>query len=160
MPVEPHQMIARGRSRRSPRIVAATGAAFGLSLSLILPACAKEAPTPEKLRRDRMESRLDATFPKAQASCILAGLDDATLQVLDRDADLPSGSAALRSYSFLVRACAANPEASSATTTGAGVTTTTTVVTTTTAPPVTTTTTAVTTTTRATQSGAATTTSG
>lgn len=111
MPVEPHRM----RIRTSAVLVLAIALTFA---SATLGGCSEDDPTPEELRRDRIESRLDATFPKAQVTCILDGLDDPTMIALDRDADLSEDSEALRTYSFLVRACAADPTASATTTTG------------------------------------------
>lgn len=76
-----------------------------------------DEPTPEELRRDRVETRLVGTFPKAQAECILDGLDEPTLVALDRVTDLDPESDAMVAYSFLVRACVEDPTATAATTT-------------------------------------------
>lgn len=78
---------------------------------------ADDEPTPEELRRDRVETRLTGTFPKAQAECILDGLDEPTLIALDRTTDLDPESDAMVAYSFLVRACVEDPSATAVTTT-------------------------------------------
>lgn len=95
--------------------------AFALALLLAVPVLAgcstDDEPTPEELRRERVEARLTGTFPKAQADCIVDGLDDATLIALDRDTDLEPDSDAMVTYSFLVRACVEDPSATATTTT-------------------------------------------
>lgn len=104
---------------------------------VLLGACSGDDPTPEELRRDRVEERLGDTFPPAQVTCILDGLDDATLLALDQNQDLEADSTELTTYSFVVRACAADPAGAATTTTGTGAGTATTAepAATTTAPP-------------------------
>ena len=111
MPVEPDRM-------RITRSVLPAGLVALAVASGLLGGCGKDEPTAEEMRRDRIGSRLDATFPKAQVTCILDGLDDATMIALDRDGDLAKGSKALSTYTFVVRACAKDSTASATTTTG------------------------------------------
>ncbi|MBX3314740.1 MAG: hypothetical protein KF906_10510 [Actinobacteria bacterium] len=97
-----------------------------LAAVVLLAACSGDDPTPEELRRERVEERLADTFPPAQVSCILDGLDDATMIALDEDQDLAKDSAELATYSFVVRVCTADPNATATSTTAAGGTGTTT----------------------------------
>jgi hypothetical protein len=91
---------------------------------VFLGACGSDEPTPEEQRQDRIEERLSDTFPPAQVTCIVDGLDDATMIALDETGDLKAGSDELATYSFVVRACAADPESTVTTTTAPGTTTT------------------------------------
>ena len=105
-----------------PKAVAA------LAAVVLLGACSGDDPTPEEQRRDRVEERLSDTFPPAQVSCIVDGLDEPTMIALDEDKDLEEGSAELATYSFVVRVCSADPDSSvtSTSTAGDGTTTSTT----------------------------------
>lgn len=98
-------MTARRRTRLAVAALVLVATTLG--------ACSSDdEPTPEELRRERVETRLNATFPRAQASCILNALDDETLLALDRDQDLAADSTAMQTYGFAVRACVADAEAS------------------------------------------------
>lgn len=82
------------------RIVAAVAAG-----SLALAACASEPPSPAQQHKASVEARLAATFSRTQARCVLDQLEPATLQALDRRADLPADSDELEAYSNAVIAC-------------------------------------------------------
>ncbi len=90
----------------SARSVALTlGLAFALGASAS--ACTSEPKDPAELRKDRVEARIDATFSRSQASCIMDVLDAPTIKALDRTTELPADSEALRIYSNAVVACTA-----------------------------------------------------
>lgn len=94
---------------RAPLLLAALVVAASSSA-----ACSKDEPTPAEARRNRLETRLEASFSDAQVRCILAKLDDPTIQALDRTANLPPG-AALNRYSDAVQACVADPATTTST---------------------------------------------
>ena len=79
---------------------------------VLLGACSGDDPTPEELRRARVEERLGDTFPPAQVTCIIDGLDEPTMIALDENAALDEESAELATYSFVVRVCSADPDCS------------------------------------------------
>jgi len=90
-------------------------AVFALALALLASCSSDDGPTDEELRRERIENRLTASFPRNQATCILDGLDGPALVALDRDADLTGK--ALETYSRVVRSCVEDPTAGATTTT-------------------------------------------
>ncbi|WP_421119447.1 hypothetical protein ACE2AJ_19145 [Aquihabitans daechungensis] len=84
-------------------------AALGLVLlgSTCTAACTSEPKDPVEQRKDRVEARIEDTFSRSQASCIMDVLDEPTIEALDRDAELPADSEAMRIYSNAVVACTA-----------------------------------------------------
>jgi len=83
--------------------------ALGLVLLAITgaAACTSEPKDPAELRKDRVEARIEDTFSRSQASCIMDVLDEPTIKALDRTSELPADSEALRIYSNAVVACTA-----------------------------------------------------
>lgn len=70
-----------------------------------LAACSSDPPSPAQQRRDHVERRLEATFSRTQARCILDQLDEPTIRALDRSATLDAGSDELTTYTNAVTAC-------------------------------------------------------
>lgn len=95
-----------------------------VALSLATGACSKDEPTPAEARRNRLETRLEASFSDTQATCILGKLDETTISALDRTATLAPGRA-LDRYSEAVRACVADPATTTEATSTSGAVTTT-----------------------------------
>ena len=89
---------------RSARAVAL---GLALVLSASTSACTSEPQDPAEQRKDRVEARIDATFSRTQASCIMDVLDAPTIKALDRTTELPADSEAMRIYSNAVVACTA-----------------------------------------------------
>ena len=66
--------------RRGRRGAAATLVAAAL---LVVAACAEEPTDPTEARRERVQARLEDTFSRQQATCILEQLDDEQLEAID-----------------------------------------------------------------------------
>lgn len=120
--VETSRGWRRRDGARGPRarMLAALAVAAGLTFA----GCSDEEPDPARARRERIETRLRASFSAAQADCILRNLDERTLAALDRERDLEADSPQLARYSAAAAACVADPEATVTTTTVAASTTT------------------------------------
>jgi hypothetical protein len=89
------------RSRR----VTAVGLVLLLGASTA--ACTSEPKDPAEQRKARVEARIEDTFSRSQANCIMKVLDGPTIQALDRTAKLRADSEAMRIYSNAVIACTA-----------------------------------------------------
>lgn len=101
---------ARGAQGRA-RIALVASLAAG---ALLLGACSSEPPDPAEQRRDRVADRLDETFSRQQASCIIDRLDDDTVAALDADdatAPLDAESSELLAYTDAVLGCVAGEDA-------------------------------------------------
>jgi hypothetical protein len=92
--------MARDRARRA---IAVSLLAAALGASAV--GCSSEPQDPAEARRERVEERLDATFSRQQARCIVDDLDERTIAALDADADLPADSEALATYTAAVTGC-------------------------------------------------------
>jgi hypothetical protein len=77
------------------------------ALTAATTACGSDAVSPSEARRRKVEARLEATFSKAQAECILGALDPTTIAALARSSALPEGSLQLTRYSDAVTVCVA-----------------------------------------------------
>ena len=95
-------MAADRRHRR--RSVPA--AALAVLVVLGASGCTSDPKTPAEQREDRVRARIEASFSRSQATCIMKVLDAPTIAALDRDGSLPADSEALRIYSNAVVACA------------------------------------------------------
>ena len=92
---------ARTVRRRAAALVLAA-AATGASLA----GCASEPTDPAELREQRVQARIEDSFSRSQADCIMQVLDAPTIKALDRSTKLPADSEAMRIYSNAVVACA------------------------------------------------------
>jgi hypothetical protein len=101
----------RRRIGRSSGRVGGRAGALALALSVAVAGtaagCGSDEVSPTEARRQRVQARLEATFSKAQADCILGALDTATIAALARSTDLPAGSLQLSRYSDAVTVCVA-----------------------------------------------------
>jgi hypothetical protein len=70
-------------------------------------ACTSEPKDPAEQRRDRVQARIEDTFSRTQAACIMDVLDAPTIKALDETTTLADDSEALRIYSNAVVACTA-----------------------------------------------------
>ncbi|MCU1371456.1 MAG: hypothetical protein JWO77_2650 [Ilumatobacteraceae bacterium] len=91
------------RSRRG----SALGLAVILAASASAAGCSSEPKDPATQREERVEARIESTFSRSQAACIMKVLDGPTIAALDRSSTLPADSEALRIYSNAVVACTA-----------------------------------------------------
>lgn len=84
-------------------------AAAGVALLLLVPvaACSSEPTDPATARKERVQERIESTFSRTQASCIMKVLDGPTIAALDKTSTLPADSEALRIYSNAVVICTA-----------------------------------------------------
>jgi hypothetical protein len=82
-------------------------AALGLALVFAVAACSSEPEDPATLRKERVEARIESTFSRSQAACIMKVLDGPTIAALDKTSTLPADSEALRIYSNAVVICTA-----------------------------------------------------
>jgi hypothetical protein len=89
----------------APRRLAALGLATCLSLAAA--ACTSDPKDPAEQRKDRVQARIEDTFSRSQAICIMKVLDGPTIAALDKTSTLPDDSEALRIYSNAVVACTA-----------------------------------------------------
>lgn len=78
-----------------------------LGLVVLLAGCTSDPPSPAEQRQDRVQVRIEATFSRSQADCIMKVLDGPTIAALDRTSKLPADSEAMRIYSNAVVACTA-----------------------------------------------------
>ena len=110
-----------GRARR-PRSL--TVASTFVAATALLVACSSDPPDPAEVRHQQVRARLEATFSKSQASCILDALDEPTMKALVRTTALDPSSKAFAAYSNVVVLCtnkdAAATTNSATTTTAAG----------------------------------------
>ena len=95
-------------------------------ISVAVTGCSSDEADPAQQRRDRVETRLDESFSKDQADCIVKTIDEATIRALDRTTDLAPDSPAMLTYTVAVRTCVGSPASSATTTTSDGTATTTT----------------------------------
>ncbi len=81
------------------------------SLMVVLAAtavgCSSDPKSPAEQREDRVQARIESTFSRSQAACIMKVLDAPTIAALDRTSKLPADSEAMRIYSNAVVACTA-----------------------------------------------------
>jgi hypothetical protein len=77
-----------------------------IAVGSLLSACTSEPKTPEEQRKARVEARIAESFSRSQTGCIMKVLDDDTIEALDKGADLPADSEALRIYTNALVACA------------------------------------------------------
>lgn len=89
--------------------------ALAVSATLTVGACSDPAPSPEKVRRERVEARLRQSFTTPQSACILRRADEAVLVALDRDTDLADDTPEAKAYSDAVIDCVSDPDSSSGT---------------------------------------------
>lgn len=100
------------------------GLSLGVAcIAVALTGCSSDAEDPVQQQRDRVETRLGASFSADQTACIMTAIDAPTIEALDGTADLGADSEAMLVYTVAVRACV--DQAAPATTTSAGDTTTT-----------------------------------
>lgn len=107
-------------SATAPRRLVAVGACL-LAL-LAVTGCSEDEPDPVAERLDRLQGRLEQTFSRDQASCIVGELEPAEVQRLLASTDLPTDDGAFAAYSAAVRSCvvgAPTTTAAATTTTGA-----------------------------------------
>lgn len=69
-------------------------------------ACSSEPKDPAQIREERVQARIDDSFSRSQARCIMKVLDAPTIAALNKESALPADSEALRIYSNAVIACA------------------------------------------------------
>ncbi len=101
-------MPADARRRRAAVLASTLFAA-----SLFAGGCADEPSDPVEARRERVQDRLEDTFSRQQAECILEQLDDDQLQVIDAAPTTPTDEApadledptVLEAYSNAAVAC-------------------------------------------------------
>lgn len=84
-----------------------TALAVAVALGVALASCASEPKSPAEQRTERVRARIEATFSRSQATCIMKVLDAPTLAALDRTAAIDDGSEAMRIYTNAVVACTA-----------------------------------------------------
>lgn len=84
-------------------------AVLGLAAALATSAaaCASEPKDPAQQREERVQARIESTFSRSQATCIMKVLDAPTIEALDATASVPADSEAMRIYSNAVVACTA-----------------------------------------------------
>jgi len=85
-------------------------AALGLAAALTATAatsCASDPKDPAEQRQDRVQARIEATFSRSQAACIMDVLDAPTIRALDKTTAVAADSEAMRIYSNAVVACTA-----------------------------------------------------
>ena len=80
-------------------------AALALAGLVLVAGCSSEPQDPAEARRERVEARLDATFSRQQARCIMGELDERALIALDATTDLPADGPALETYTAAVTTC-------------------------------------------------------
>jgi hypothetical protein len=119
MRADPHRPSrAPAPRRRGARRAVALALAVSVAVAGVLAGCGSDEVSPTEARRQRVQARLEATFSKAQAECIIGALDTATIAALARSTDLPADSLQLSRYSDAVTVCvAAGGNATVATTT-------------------------------------------
>ena len=88
--------------RRRTRVAVVTLAVSVLAVA----GCASEPTDPAQQREDRVKARIEDSFSRSQADCIMQVLDAPTIKALDRTAALDADSEAMRIYSNAVVACA------------------------------------------------------
>ena len=98
-------MTSRRRSSSSSTFWRSAGAG-AITLVLVLTGCASEPKDPAELREERVQQRIEDSFSRSQASCIMKVLDAPTIKALDNEGDLEADSEAMRIYSNAVVACA------------------------------------------------------
>jgi glycogen debranching enzyme len=82
--------------------------------AVLLGSCSSEPPDPAEQRRDRVAERLEETFSRQQASCIVDRLDDDVIAALDAEdatAPLDAESSELLAYTDALLACVAGEDA-------------------------------------------------
>jgi hypothetical protein len=92
---------------RASRRLGAASLALAIALTTATAACTSEPKDPAEQRRARVQARIEDTFSRSQADCIMDVLDEPTIRALDETTPLPEGSEALRIYSNAVVACTA-----------------------------------------------------
>ena len=70
-------------------------------------ACSSEPKAPAEQREDRVRARIEETFSRSQATCIMDVLDEPTIRALDRSGALTADGEAMRIYTNAVVACTA-----------------------------------------------------
>jgi hypothetical protein len=75
-------------------------------MALAVAGCSSEPQDPAQLRKERVQARIEASFSRSQARCIMKVLDGPTITALTKTTALPADSEALRIYSNAVIACA------------------------------------------------------
>ena len=91
---------------RDPRRTAGTAfAALAVAGLGLVAGCSSEPQDPAEARKERVEARLDATFSRQQARCIMGELDEQALVALDATTDLPADDPALETYTAAVTSC-------------------------------------------------------
>lgn len=98
----PASRRAERRRRDLARIVAAT-----LVLAAVALAGCSSDGDPAAAARRHLRNRIAATGTAAQARCVVGQLDDDQAIALDREADLPPDSDAMKAYSDAMVACIA-----------------------------------------------------
>lgn len=81
--------------------------ALAVAVSAAAAGCTSEPKDPVEQRTDRVRSRIESTFSRSQATCIMKVLDEPTIAALDRSSTLKADSEALRIYSNAVVICTA-----------------------------------------------------
>lgn len=81
--------------------------AMAVLLGATTTACTSEPKDPAEQREERVQARIEDTFSRSQASCIMDVLDEPTIAALDKTTTLAADSEAMRIYSNAVTACTA-----------------------------------------------------
>jgi hypothetical protein len=84
-------------------------AALGLAATIAVSAaaCSSDPKDPAQQREDRVRARVEATFSRSQATCIMEVLDASTISALDKVRAVAADSDAMRIYTNAVVACTA-----------------------------------------------------
>ena len=94
-------------SRRRPgRRSLATALCATVVAGLLASGCTSDPKTPAEQRHDRVQQRIEASFSRSQAACIMKVLDPATIAAIDRTGALPTHGEPLRIYSNALAICA------------------------------------------------------
>lgn len=100
----------RRRGRALPRL-----AAVGVAL-LASAGCASDPPSPAEQRERNVRARLEASFSRAQVTCILDRLEADDLRALDSTGSLEADAAELRAFGDALAVCVADVELDASTT--------------------------------------------
>ena len=93
--------------RRHPsRTRRAAVLALALALGAGAGGCAKEEKDPAQLREEHVQARIEDSFSRTEASCVMKVLEPSTITALERTGDVPADSEAMRIYTNALVACA------------------------------------------------------
>ena len=89
--------------RRATALIA--GAALAV-LALTAAGCADEPKDPAQIRAESVQARIEDSFSRTEASCIMEVLEPDTITALYRTSGVPADSEAMRIYTNAVVLCA------------------------------------------------------